>query len=210
MMLLQYLYRCDLLSKVLFTIFVTASYKDAVQKGVLWFAFKSSFYNICHSLKGKALSELAVVICFQKFFLQYLSQRWAIMLYRHTGCDLLSKVLFTIFVTAGKIRRRISEALWFAFKSSFYNICHSISRAYHKQATVVICFQKFFLQYLSQLSDWGASFSISCDLLSKVLFTIFVTADQLDDRLQGMLWFAFKSSFYNICHSLQPPQSYRI
>ena len=193
---------CDLLSKVLFTIFVTAFNHLRAIGFKLWFAFKSSFYNICHSLESDQSSNSRVVICFQKFFLQYLSQLIILNVYQEYSCDLLSKVLFTIFVTANMIKYKDKVWLWFAFKSSFYNICHSANTLFSAYTPVVICFQKFFLQYLSQRKNRTRIYSYSCDLLSKVLFTIFVTAKQLMSISVWWLWFAFKSSFYNICHSM--------
>ena len=139
-----------MLSKVLFTIFVTAPEMNIRSLLSLWFAFKSSFYNICHSR----------------------CRPWS-----HIGL------------------------LWFAFKSSFYNICHSQLWWSSEDRPVVICFQKFFLQYLSQLIRITMYGLRCCDLLSKVLFTIFVTAGPSCWNILKVLWFAFKSSFYNICHS---------
>ena len=167
---------CDLLSKVLFTIFVTARRTIWSDSHLLWFAFKSSFYNICHSFFSSFDLIIFVVICFQKFFLQYLSQPFSLYSSLSSCCDLLSKVLFTIFVTAFFLIHTPPTSLWFAFKSSFYNICHSLYYNQHNLHAVVICFQKFFLQYLSQLSWVYSQIVSSCDLLSKVLFTIFVTA----------------------------------
>ena len=192
---------CDLLSKVLFTIFVTAWIRQVGYVEALWFAFKSSFYNICHS---------AVV-----------------MISNYHTLWFAFKSSFYNICHSSKKQVEPKVMLWFAFKSSFYNICHSKFLSQSLHCFVVICFQKFFLQYLSQplmlqesagrvvicfqkfflqyLSQHSPTYSVHiqcCDLLSKVLFTIFVTAHNRYRAYYSVLWFAFKSSFYNICHSL--------
>ena len=144
------IFSCDLLSKVSFTILITTFETIKRLEEVLWFAFKSFFYNIDYNNKIYANGMFIVVICFQKFLLQYwLQQKPRRMLYWFC-CDLLSKVSFTILITTRSAAFWYYWVLWFAFKSFFYNIDYNLGVPITGANVVVICFQKFLLQYWLQ------------------------------------------------------------
>ena len=135
----------------------------------LWFAFKSFFYNIDYNLEKVFLSCATVVICFQKFLLQYwlqlviklklsaqvvicfqkfLLQYWLQLsckrFFRWCCCDLLSKVSFTILITTVPNIAHAMPELWFAFKSFFYNIDYNVPSIAHALPELWFAFKSFF------------------------------------------------------------------
>ena len=141
------------------------------------------------------------MICFQLFLWQFLFQRNSKMPLDKSCCDLLSIVPLTIFVSAIRSDSFTFHVLWFAFNCSFDNFCFSIPFLATGGTMVVICFQLFLWQFLFQLSDFMLPTCISCDLLSIVPLTIFVSAALHVMKLSFPLWFAFNCSFDNFCFS---------
>ena len=141
---------CDLLSDLFFTIFATARFITTGWCNKLWFAFRFIFYDICNSHGGFVGEPDIVVICFQIYFLRYLQQHGKGYEPISLGCDLLSDLFFTIFATASDVRTMQATQLWFAFRFIFYDICNSKTVIGILNATVVICFQIYFLRYLQQ------------------------------------------------------------
>ena len=146
---------------------------------------------------------VSVVICFQLFLWQFLFQPLFMWWNYHFRCDLLSIVPLTIFVSARTLTGNAYGMLWFAFNCSFDNFCFSENLSEVRSNFVVICFQLFLWQFLFQhtrinwycgavvicfqLFLWQFLFQRlavspvppnSCDLLSIVPLTIFVSAEK--------------------------------
>ena len=115
------------------------------------------------------------MICFQIWFIGYLSQGDSKYTTSKFGCDLLSDLIYWIFVTRALWWNLNSCALWFAFRFDLLDICHKQQDKAQLQMLVVICFQIWFIGYLSQANLFSEQYNLCCDLLSDLIYWIFVT-----------------------------------
>ena len=141
---------CDLLSDLIYWIFVTRKSEPYTDKALLWFAFRFDLLDICHKTGDCFDAIYNVVICFQIWFIGYLSQEVRLNTQQVAGCDLLSDLIYWIFVTSAITYTTVSVWLWFAFRFDLLDICHKGKFYIFRLSEVVICFQIWFIGYLSQ------------------------------------------------------------
>ena len=140
----------------------------------MWFAFRFDLLDICHKDGDSNLIFLDVVICFQIWFIGYLSQATKVQGEPETvvicfqiwfigylsqveraqvgvmgRCDLLSDLIYWIFVTSKQGQPNYTLTLWFAFRFDLLDICHKSLWYRAINLCVVICFQIWFIGYLS-------------------------------------------------------------
>ena len=95
----QFLFRCELLSKVLFLRWFTTRNYFFECSSMLWIAFKSSIFTMIYN-PCKFLNQVYVVVnCFQKFYFYDDLQLQGVISIPVLSCELLSKVLFLRWFT---------------------------------------------------------------------------------------------------------------
>ena len=112
------------------------------------------FYYIAHNNYVLETRLRTVVICFQNVIFTILHTIQSARLQTTAGCDLLSEC-------------------------DFYYIAHNQQYRPDRHSNVVICFLNVFLLYCTQLRVAECQARPRCDLLSKCVFTILHTINNI-------------------------------
>ena len=192
---------CELLSKCIFPMEITAAWSSAILSCLLWIAFKMYLSNGNHSLICISFSHLSVVNCFQNVSFQWKSQRHLQWHETYRSCELLSKCIFPMEITALVLIFYCHYQLWIAFKMYLSNGNHSHLIRQLLILRVVNCFQNVSFQWKSQRKPKQTPFSIRCELLSKCIFPMEITASLSIIVRTSSLWIAFKMYLSNGNHS---------
>ena len=143
------------------------------------------------------------------------------------SCELLSKLYFSLSLTAINYCWYNADMLWIAFKIVFFAVVDSSEWQHQKQNAVVNCFQNCIFRCRWQplrsrptlnrccelLSKLYFSLSLTavvlpreswrcCELLSKLYFSLSLTAFDYDITNYSPLWIAFKIVFFAVVDSL--------
>ena len=189
---------CDLLSLLIFLIFIPTQKEQYQTKYKLWFAFIIDFSDIYPNyFKVRRVRE-PVVICFHYWFFWYLSQRKCYISHYADSCDLLSLLIFLIFIPTFDFYEVFPYRLWFAFIIDFSDIYPNAHSHLRTTIRVVICFHYWFFWYLSQQEGLKVPMFYRCDLLSLLIFLIFIPTIDRSSFIKELLWFAFIIDFSDI------------
>ena len=171
----------------------------------LWIAFKIVFFAVVDSPRKMVLNLNLVVNCFQNCIFRCRWQHlWRIgwlhiccellsklyfslsltamhrQDYLTYSCELLSKLYFSLSLTAGTYDVEQVNMLWIAFKIVFFAVVDSLSFILIHLITVVNCFQNCIFRCRWQQPSYTSRIAMGCELLSKLYFSLSLTASSLE------------------------------
>ena len=194
---------CELLSKLYFSLSLTANERFYILVLALWIAFKIVFFAVVDSNISIPPHYQQVVNCFQNCIFRC---RWQPVPYKHkqgAGCELLSKLYFSLSLTANNCKLLGMYSLWIAFKIVFFAVVDSDRQFATIVELVVNCFQNCIFRCRWQLQQCYLLWQMRCELLSKLYFSLSLTATTLRDIVIIALWIAFKIVFFAVVDSVK-------